>query len=337
MRMSPFEVIRRISVLSAFVLITFVPMFANAASRNYTLNDIDMSVLKEWQQQGGFQTEIKPDEWSSGVILLQKVLAQNPALYDADEYNYHYDEETEDAMRRFQKAYKVKATGVFDAKTREKLNGILFTELCPRTKSAKDMQLFQITKDDSVPENYIPKNLTPISDQVRTAVVTCVAQEVVSPLTKMFQAAEKDGVKLMVSSGYRSPEMQKYVYDYWISVEGKDAKHEVAKPGYSEHQLGTAVDLTDASIQYSGVDDAFAKSAGGKWLKKNAHKYGFAMSYQKGKEKVTGFAYEPWHWRYVGKQVATTLREKKISFAEYNAKKISKTQLLSKNKKERIE
>ena len=92
----------------------------------------------------------------------------------------------------------------------------------------------------------------------------------------------------------------------------------------SEHQLGLTVDLTDSSIAYKGVDIKFGESKGGKQLIKNAHKYGFTMSYQKGKENITGYKYELWHWCYVGVDIATFLYNQNKVFSEMDFDLIEK-------------
>jgi len=132
----------------------------------------------------------------------------------------------------------------------------------------------------------------------------------------MFRDAEREGIYLGITSAYRKPEIQKYLFDFWLMIEGPDALDAIAEPGASEHQLGTAVDFTDASIGYAGVDDRFASSGGGKWLAQNGHRYGFIMSYPRGKEKMTGYKYEPWHWRFVGVDTATALYNQGITFNE---------------------
>lgn len=167
-----------------------------------------------------------------------------------------------------------------------------------------------------MPEDYIPPFLENISDKVKTIGIICLRKDVSSYLIKMFKDAEKDGIYLAVTSGYRKPEIQKYLYDFWLSLEGEKSLDEIALPGKSEHQLGTTVDLTDASIGYRAVDEYFEKSDGGKWLMQNAYKYGFIMSYPKDKEKITGYKYEPWHWRFVGVDLATSLYNKGLTFNE---------------------
>ncbi|GBU29482.1 D-alanyl-D-alanine carboxypeptidase [Treponema sp. R8-4-B8] len=117
-------------------------------------------------------------------------------------------------------------------------------------------------------------------------------------LEEMAVAARKDGVKLVVSSAYRSRSYQANLYDRYVKTMGQEATDRVsARPGYSQHQLGLIVD-------FYPVDNVFAKSAEGVWVKANASKYGWSLSYPDGLESLTGYSWESWHYRYVGKELA---------------------------------
>ena len=130
---------------------------------------------------------------------------------------------------------------------------------------------------------------------------------------KMMRAAKQEGVELTVSSAYRSYAVQQQTYQHWVEVNGKQKADTLsARPGYSEHQTGYALDLNNA-------DESFGNTAEGKWLAANCAKYGFIIRYPKGKESVTGRAYQPWHIRYVGPELATKLYNngKWIALEEY--------------------
>ena len=114
----------------------------------------------------------------------------------------------------------------------------------------------------------------------------------------MFNDAKKEQINLITISGYRSYDMQKKTHEYWINELGEEEALKVsAKPGLSQHQLGTAID-------FNSLQDSFALTAEGKWLLENAYKYGFILSYPEGYEDITGYSYEPWHYRYVGKNAS---------------------------------
>ena len=112
-------------------------------------------------------------------------------------------------------------------------------------------------------------------------------------LEKMKQDMEKDGLDMLVSSAYRSYAYQKKVYDYYVSVYGQEETDRFsARPGTSQHQLGTAVDFGSISEEYADTDE-------GKWMFENAGNYGFSLSFPEGYENITGYNYEPWHYRYI--------------------------------------
>lgn len=118
---------------------------------------------------------------------------------------------------------------------------------------------------------------------------------------KMQSAAKKDGITIFVKSGYRSYIDQKIIYNGYVNEDGaEEADRYSARPGNSEHQSGYAVDLNK-------VDSDFANTPEGKWLNENAYKYGFVLRYPKDGESLTGYMYEPWHFRYVGEDLASKL------------------------------
>lgn len=130
-------------------------------------------------------------------------------------------------------------------------------------------------------------------------------------LDTMFSAAGKEGINLFVVSGFRSYDLQKSLYDSYVEADGKAAADRYsARPGHSEHQSGLAFDL-------NSVEDDFAYTAEGKWLAANCWKYGFIIRYPQNKESVTGYMYEPWHVRYVGKTVSEKMNSTGQCLEEY--------------------
>lgn len=137
---------------------------------------------------------------------------------------------------------------------------------------------------------------------------------------KMSDAAKKDGISIRVISAYRTEDYQRRLYNSKVRARGIDkADKYSARPGSSEHQTGLAIDIscTQATFEYT---------AEFKWLNKHAHEYGFILRYPKGKEWITGYSYEPWHFRYVGTDVARIIYEEGITFEEYYAKYISENE-----------
>ena len=135
---------------------------------------------------------------------------------------------------------------------------------------------------------------------------------------EMCTAAKKEGIKIYNVSGYRSYNTQKSLYSSYVNRDGKKkADTYSARAGTSEHQTGLATDV-------NMVSTSFENTLAFKWLSKNAYKYGFILRYPKGKEFITGYMYEPWHYRYVGKDVAKVIYEKNITYEEYYATYILK-------------
>lgn len=117
----------------------------------------------------------------------------------------------------------------------------------------------------------------------------------------MKNAASKEGITLTIISGYRSYQRQNELYHNYVSKDGKQAADTYsARPGHSEHQTGLAFDL-------NSLNTSFARTKEGKWLTANAAQYGFILRYPEGKTNETGYIYEPWHFRYVGVELATNL------------------------------
>ena len=169
------------------------------------------------------------------------------------------------------------------------------------TEVGKDELTFAVTKSNRLPDNYVPKNLIRITPEIfRTKKETTVRQELIKPLTQLRLAAEKDGIDLVVLSGYRSFERQKQVHEYWVGYEKGNrsaAEKYSARPGHSEHQLGTVIDFSTKEIN-DAIGPKFHQTNAAFWLRKNAGKFGFRLSYPKGAEQKTGYQWESWHWRW---------------------------------------
>ena len=278
---------------------------------------VETKLLRQWQLSQGLKNTIGYNAVGSDVALLQRMLSQDPGIYPEQQVTGYYGMLTREAVVRFQSEYHLPQTGVVGPATKSKLNEVFLHHLCPEpTTIYSDYLHKKVARRPVLPADYVPPQLEEISAKVKTVGIMCLRKDVVPSLVALFSDAKQNGIHLLVTSAYRKPEIQKDLYDFWVQEEGDRAFDEIAEPGASEHQLGTTVDLTDASIGYAGVDQRFGESVGGKWLMENAHNYGFTMSYPEGKEGVTGYAYEPWHWRYVGVKIATKLREEGLTLNE---------------------
>ena len=118
----------------------------------------------------------------------------------------------------------------------------------------------------------------------------------------MMDAAKAEGVTLTVSSAYRSYAVQQQTYQHWVSVNGQKVADQLsARPGYSKHQTGLAIDFS--SPEGCRLEECYEDTRAGRWLAKNAQNYGFILRFPKGQQAVTGYLFEPWHYRYLGKDL----------------------------------
>lgn len=168
-----------------------------------------------------------------------------------------------------------------------------------KTFRADDKSLFfLIDKKHTASSSYVPKDLISLEKNSLFDLNKAgmkIRPEAYSALNEMAQAALNEGIRLLVSSAYRSYSYQENLFNYWVSVDGlEEAERESARPGTSQHQLGTAVD-------FGSISDDFDKTQMGQWIYKNAADYGWSLSFPKGYEDVTGYRWECWHFRYIGK------------------------------------
>ncbi|MEF3355078.1 M15 family metallopeptidase [Paenibacillus sp. GYB006] len=177
-----------------------------------------------------------------------------------------------------------------------------------------------VNKERSLPEGYEPDDLVepnvPFSfdgpHEKRH-----LRKEAAAALEELFAAAEEDGIELRAVSGYRSYERQVSVYNSSVERNGEEYAARVsAKPGYSEHQTGLAIDVSSPSVG-NVIEEVFGDSEEGKWLEEHAPEYGFVIRYLKDREDITGYVYEPWHIRYVGKELAPDIAESGLTLEEY--------------------
>ncbi|MEK4147684.1 M15 family metallopeptidase [Robertmurraya sp. FSL W8-0741] len=178
-----------------------------------------------------------------------------------------------------------------------------------------------VNKEFALPDHYAPEDLVrpkvPFSFGDIDIEKSYMRKEAAEHLELLFKAAEKAKIEIFAVSGYRSYDRQADLFDIKANQVGEQAAATVvAIPGTSEHQTGLAMDISSRSINLELIEK-FEETKEGKWLAENAHKFGFILRYPKGKEEITGYQYEPWHFRYVGIEVATAMFEKGLTLEEY--------------------
>ena len=176
-------------------------------------------------------------------------------------------------------------------------------------------ELMLVNKFNYLDENYAPDDIVKVSVQFAYG-DNEIKKEVYEKFRSMYNDAKKEGLYLIITSSYRDYNFQKELWDSYANQKGDEWADSVsARAGYSEHQTGYTLDI----VTYNANMSSFEKTDEFKWLQDNAYKYGFILRYPKNKEDITGYSYESWHYRYVGKDVATKIKKLGITFDEYYA------------------
>ena len=193
-----------------------------------------------------------------------------------------------------------------------------YDDVLTQHRAKNDWQITMLDTIYMVGSGYVPPNLT----SVRSAGIQGsgrIRAIVIDDLAAMAKAARQADAPLRVTSAYRDWSHQRYLYRREVDRFGLEAGREsVARPGHSEHQLGTTIDFSSggsskAAWQYSN----WAETPAGKWIYRNGWKFGFVLSYPDGAKGVTCYKFEPWHYRYVGREMAAAIHDSGLTLREY--------------------
>ena len=179
--------------------------------------------------------------------------------------------------------------------------------------------LIFVNKENSLNVDYIPSDLTDIIYYAkdRTAQGRSMREEAATAFHALSEGAALEGYEIVITTAYRSAAFQSDLYYGYVNSKGQDwADQYSAKPGTSEHQTGLAADCSSPSVGYQ-LTSSYGEAQEGIWLRDHCSEYGFIIRYPEGKEDITGYNYEPWHIRYVGKPAASIMKEKNWSFEEF--------------------
>lgn len=180
-----------------------------------------------------------------------------------------------------------------------------------------DPFLLPLGKDMALADTYVPPDLVLLPERRLAVGGQMLRREAADALEEWLTAADEAGFDIKVLSGYRSYDEQVATFQYWAEKLGEaEAERSSARPGHSEHQLGTTVDLTTAAVGWDLVE-GFGDTEEGRWLAATAADYGFVMSYPKDAEPITGYEYEPWHFRYVGRRHALAVQQEGLTLIEH--------------------
>lgn len=194
-------------------------------------------------------------------------------------------------------------------------------------RTPEDGLLALVTKTYGLSGDFAPDDLVSVNDHLPHDVTLGIPMEVrevaLEPLLEMVDAMVLAGLRPYVVSGYRDHYSQALAYSKWAAQFPDRVDAISARPGHSEHQLGTTVDFSSPELPTITGDPTlqfhtdFIDTSEGLWLAEHAHEYGFTLSFPADGFEFTGFNYEPWHYRYVGIDLATRLHQLGISFSEY--------------------
>ncbi len=180
-------------------------------------------------------------------------------------------------------------------------------------------RLVLVNKYNQLPWNFKQNNLVNMNKKytVNDGKQYLLENTAYEKFVQMADAARKDGVSLRVISAYRTEDYQRRLYNKKIKTLGKNnVDNYSARAGFSEHQTGLAVDINSTKNSFEHTD-AF------RWLQKHAHEYGYILRYPKGQKWITGYEYEPWHYRYVGTDAAKIIHQEGSTYEQYYAKYIA--------------
>ena len=220
-----------------------------------------------------------------------------------DKYISYYKESDNDTLSHTISIVNVKANyDYYDKKAVTKTN-------------ENDKNLMLVNKYHNLTKEYLPNDLVKIKNYYAYG-DNEIKKEVYESFLKMWNDAKEENLSLIITSAYRDYSYQEKLWNSYSNSKGENwADSVAARAGFSEHQTGLALDI----VTYGSTMNNFENSDEFKWLSKNAYKYGFILRYPKGKEDITGYSYESWHYRYVGKEVAKIIHDEEITFDEYYA------------------
>lgn len=184
-----------------------------------------------------------------------------------------------------------------------------------KKSNTEDKELIIVNKYYYLDKEYTPENIIKTSTSYSYANHS-LNETAFEAFKTLSDDAKKEGFTIVINSSYRDYEYQEELWETRKSLYGtKRADEFAARAGHSEHQTGYAIDVSD----YYDENDTFGETESFNWMKDNCYKYGFILRYPKDKEDITGFNYEPWHYRYVGNEIAEYIYNNEITFDEYHA------------------
>ena len=217
-------------------------------------------------------------------------------------------------IKRYQDYHKLNSNlSVSDVVTRVNLN--LDLPYYTNTKEAKNLNTFYtlVNKYNYLKEEFVPNNLVEMTTPYSKEGIYLV-EEARDNFYKLVDKAKEEGLTIRAISAYRGYTYQKRLYDKYVEADGVNkADTYSARPGYSDHQTGLVVDVDNTISSFEN----FTNTKEYQWMLDNSYKYGFILRYPSGKESITGYQFESWHYRYVGLKLAKKIKASNLTFDEY--------------------
>jgi zinc D-Ala-D-Ala carboxypeptidase len=256
------------------------------------------------------------DRWLVSVLILVSVLVLGYSLVEAKQAQ-RVESVIQPTIRPGPQVAGVGGVGGDGQPNAEKTEEAQASPPPAPEQSCDDLRVL-VDQSHPLPPDYVPEDLVSLwAYGVPTlGGDALLRREAAEHLGRMVNGAAASGEELVVASAYRSYADQQVSHARLTSIYGTHAGEMSATPGHSQHQLGTAVDFTNAAAGYE-VWQPFGDTSAYWWLRNHAREYGFVLAYPSGKEAETGYQWEPWHYRYVGVKNAERLEESGLSLQEF--------------------
>ena len=232
---------------------------------------------------------------------------------------YFYKEENKERYEKYKQEHKELDEEKIIIYVNIGLDKEFYTDI--KDSPNKHTNTVLVNKYNYLGDDYVPNNLTKINKKYAISDDKYMEKEAAIAFEEMAKKAKEDGYNIIAISTYRSYKYQTTLYNNYAKSDGKEkADRYSARAGYSEHQTGLAVDVSDGKKSYTKFKDTKEFN----WMQENCYKYGFILRYTEENEFITGYMSEAWHYRYVGKEIATYIHNNPMTFEEYYVRFIDK-------------
>lgn len=240
--------------------------------------------------------------------IIPKFVKQKYFIYkNLDRYLSYYNENKREKKDYIIALVNVNADNDYYTKTKE--------------SDVSKGNLVLVNKYNHLKEDYEVKNIEDVSILYEYGKQK-LNKEAYDKFIEMFNAAKEENLTIIINSSVRTYKYQEDLWKSYAKAHGEEwADSFAARAGYSEHETGLAIDVTTYGVKEQGD---FEKTDAYKWMIKNSYKYGYILRYPKGKEKITGYSYESWHYRYIGPEMAKKVYKSGLTYDEYYAYYIEK-------------